>query len=809
MSTKRALIASTATGAILALQFAGTAMAQSASGPAATPEPAQGASEIVVTATRRKQTALSVPYNISAIDGRALDAAGISDLASLARQVPGLVMFDEGARDSGNHNSLSFRGLNANAANNGDDNPSKTQDTVSTYLGEAPVFFPFKLIDLQRVEVLRGPQGTLYGSGSIGGTLRYIPNAPDPARPYFATSVEASGTRHSADPSYEMQAIANIPLTDNLAVRFSGGYEHQGGWIDADGLIQTTAANSRQLGAVVLADPSSPLTSGRVKAQDKRDANDARIYFFRAAALWKPDAQTDVTLTYVFQKNEADNRNEDNPHYGNGQEYVNYDEFLSPQDDQINLVDLDVSRDFGFAKVSSSTSFSDIVVRSVSDSSGYLRNHLASYYFGFPRLYAPLLRNQNTKSVTEELRLVSAPGKVIDWVAGVYFSHQHLDYSIFQAAPGLGAYTDAVLSAPDANFGDTLAYGGTVQNYRDIATFGEVTWHVSPQAQLTGGVRIFKQNTAGTSGIPLPYASLTTEYLTNGLTDNPFLLGGFVPYSVTSKGAIFKANGSYKFDQAALLYATFSQGFRAGGSNALPEFDVFGDDNRPFLTFKPDKVNNYEVGLKGSPLRGLDYTITGFYEDWTNFQTNLYTPFAISYVANVPKTRSKGIETQISAHPFAALSIGLGYTYVDARTVSPFDLIANDATTLIAGGTPLPGSAHNSGSATIDYTVPLSGSWSSLDLHVDGSYRGPSKSSFADIPSYMANNFVLFSAITVVNLSATAHRGNLDVTVFAKNLTSNRGTSIATSPQFYGAQDAGYGVIRPLTVGLRLAWKVH
>ena len=163
----------------------------------------------------------------------------------------------------------------------------------------------------------------------------------------------------------------------------------------------------------------------------------------------------------------------------------------------------------------------------------------------------------------------------------------------------------------------------------------------------------------------------------------------------------------------------------------------------------------------------------------------------------------------MTAHPAPGLTVGAGYTYVDARTVSAFDLIADTASTRVPGGTTLPGSAYNSGSATIDYAVPIRGPWSSLVLHADVSYRGPSKSAFVDIPSYQANDFVHFDAVTVLNLAVTAHREDYDVTLFAKNITSDRGTSVATSAQFYGARDAGYGVIRPLTVGVRLTWKSH
>src|SRR5690606_10460298 len=137
--------------------------------------------EVLVTATRRVQSVQDVPSNISVVSSELLLQTGISDPAGLIRVVPGLSLVNEGPRGSGNRNSFSLRGMNVERLSNNDDNPAINQATVSTYLGEVPLFFPLKLVDLQRVEVLRGPQGTLYGAGSVGGTLRFIPNAPSPA----------------------------------------------------------------------------------------------------------------------------------------------------------------------------------------------------------------------------------------------------------------------------------------------------------------------------------------------------------------------------------------------------------------------------------------------------------------------------------------------------------------------------------------------------------------------------------------------------------------------------------------------------
>src|ERR1700678_2159086 len=172
--------------------------------------------EITVTATRRSSTLESVPYSISVISAAQLDQSGVTDMASLASQVPGLSLYDYGARMVGTTAPI-IRGINADSAPRGF--RTFEQDPVGTYIGNSPIDGYFQLDDLKQVEVLRGPQGTLYGAGALGGALRLIPNAPDPSA--FAGSFEAGGGRldHSSGTSYSLKGMVNIPLADTLALR--------------------------------------------------------------------------------------------------------------------------------------------------------------------------------------------------------------------------------------------------------------------------------------------------------------------------------------------------------------------------------------------------------------------------------------------------------------------------------------------------------------------------------------------------------------------------------------------------------------
>ena len=194
---------------------------------------AQELEEIVVTATRRATTVQDVPYNVSAYAGDSLEQREITALGEFVRHVPGLSFNDVGLREAGNNSTLVMRGLSAEPQSGAGEIPNLARPTVSTYVGETPVYYSLKLTDIERIEVLRGPQGTLYGSGSLGGTLRIIPRKPDTSR--FESRVRAGGssTADADDLNYDVDAMLNVPIGDSAAFRLSAGYEQVAGFVDA------------------------------------------------------------------------------------------------------------------------------------------------------------------------------------------------------------------------------------------------------------------------------------------------------------------------------------------------------------------------------------------------------------------------------------------------------------------------------------------------------------------------------------------------------------------------------------------------
>ncbi len=762
--------------------------------------------EIVVTSSRRASTVLDTPYAIQAISGQDLERAGITDINGLTQLAPGLSMFGEGARVSGNRNSFNIRGLNAGNAYNNDDNPSLNQPAVSTYFGETPVFFPFKLVDIERIEVMKGPQGTLYGGSSIGGTVRFIPAPPDPTALTAQLNAEVSKTDHAASPGYDWSLTLNVPLNDRNAVRATIGHQYLSGFIDADRLVRQTGT-AMNPGSIVLADPANPLTSPPAAAGRITDYNMADLDFFRSAFLSQITDSVKVTLNLAYQQNKAEGRNEDNPYYGSGQNYQFYKAFTDPQDSTMKLYDVDVEADLGFATLTSATAMTNLYTKSASDSSGYLRTNLASYYAGYPRLYVPIERNQHVDGYSEEVRLASKPSTVIDWLAGVFAQSTHTSFRLEQDAPGLNDYTNAVFGLADAplNFTDVLATGYTSTTFNDYALFGEVTWHITSRWDLTGGARVFHDTLKGVSGTPLPYASLTTQYFEEGVATNPYLLGGYYQIESTTNDRVFKASTSYHLNDVTMAYGTFSQGFRPGGANALPLSDVLGDNNRPYLSYKPDTVNNYELGIKGGVGKRFTYVADVYLVDWKDFQATLYTPFGVNYIANVAPARSQGAELELKAELTRSLSVGINYTYIDAYTRRGFDMEAGMPSTFVPAGSRLPGSSKNVYSTFAEYTQAVG--VSALVFRIDESYRSHAQSNFVNLPEFAADNFVPFSPITIWNSSLTLIRDPFTIALYGQNLSNNRGTSVATSATDYGERDQGYGVIRPRTFGLRFSYQ--
>ena len=395
--------------------------------------------EIVVTATRREATLESVPYSLSVVSGADLARAGVTDMASLANEVPGLSYFDFGARNAGAEVPI-IRGLNASDVQV-QQRSFRTfeQSPVGTYIGNSPFDGYLQLDDVQRVEVLRGPQGTLYGAGSLGGALRIIPNAP--ALGKFSGSIDASGgyVDGAAKAAYTTSATLNVPIGDTLAFRAAAKFGYEPGYINVYGLLKRTG--SPLTGIPVLADPADPVNSPGI-FYGKSDWNDQNSFTGRVALLWKPIDNFSANLAFIYGNLNGDGGPWANPSFPGGAYQIDpritfppggMNQTFSAVDQQYwrrtTLSSADLSYDAGFATLSSTSTYATTSGSTMSDGTAVIGTitsfNINNYYGGNPvnpRFIQPGLFNDNAHTFDQELRLVSktGPGTPFDYVVGFF-----------------------------------------------------------------------------------------------------------------------------------------------------------------------------------------------------------------------------------------------------------------------------------------------------------------------------------------------------------------------------------------------------
>jgi iron complex outermembrane receptor protein len=766
--------------------------------------------EIIVTATRRNQSVSDVPYNISAVSAADIQDAGVTDLQGLTQMVPGLVSPDLGPRASSMNSALTIRGLNASSVNTQDQNIAAP--VVSTYVDETPLFANLKMTDIARVEVLRGPQGTLYGSGSLGGTVRLIHNEPDPTTTEFDVSTRASHTTNAANPSEAIDAIANLPINESMAFRTSFGYEKLAGFTDALSVAQLTG-NSQP----VLANPTDPLHSPPVFAE-QRGVDRSETWYARGALLWKASDDLKFTLSYQHQTDQSGGFSQTNPPY-------RYDQTLyadQPGSFATDLVSFDVSKDIGFATASSSSSFTSQTSTSTYDLTGLIES-LAQFYGNYPRTLSPIYIDSSDKAFTEELRLVSKNTGPWDWVAGAYYSDRRetlnqvepiLGFASWSELPGSGQPAGCNVQSPSCpypTFGDVIQYykGGIRPSlnaypdlnftmdrhvsFSDAALFNETSYHFTDEWQATAGGRIFWQHydQTLTQTLPMcgPFCSQSGTDPT-GLTSDSQAKG--------FRNQIFKLNTSYELAKHTLVYITWSEGFRRGGVNALPTGPCYYCEDAALLTYKPDEARNTEIGIKGSFGAGTSYTFTLYNIDWTNPQIEANTLLGgFDFVTNGNRARSRGAEAELALPLSQTTKLELGYSYTDSILTAAFQAgIVPDVVGY--SGDRLPGVSKQQATLALDYSQPLA---ADRDFHarIDASYRSdfwsalPHSASAEDLPGF-----------TLVNARAGFGFGkNWRADAYVDNLTNQEAaTSVSTVPG--PPHDRALFVSRPRTIGIDL-----
>jgi outer membrane receptor protein involved in Fe transport len=826
-----------------------------------TAQPSGKTEEIVVTATRHEAALSKVPVSVSAFTQQSMDEKGIKDFTDVARFTPGVNIDATGTGT----NNISIRGITSSGGSG----------TTGIYIDDTPIQIHSlgfnaddalpKTFDLERVEVLRGPQGTLFGAGSEGGTVRYILAQPSLTKSSVYARSEVAFTE-GGDPSYEAGVAGGVPLVEGkLGVRASIWYRRDGGWIDR----------------------IDPFTLATVDAKSNWDAT----YVARLAAKWAVTADVTLTPSLLYQHR---NRNDISVFWpqdrgANGvtvisdpssHRFLNANPSGRPEPDHYFLPVLKAEADIGKASLISNTSY-----YTRDDASGYegtlynlgyyqtlgtrvvngvataganqfdpnLQFTNSSFYplidqFGLHlppgvqnyRSPATVVNEQRT--FTEEIRLQSNdPTAKLTWTTGIFYEFTRqvsleeiydpmvdtLWQAIYVECPA-GAPCDPATGTPataTGSFGLGLAKNGySYYNYntghdRQTALFGEASYEVVPRLKVTAGARIAK------TAFDFTHFATGTQ---NGVTS--LNSGNKEETPFTPKlGVSFQANSDN------LFYATYAKGFRTGGDNApiaqilCPvTFQTLGIQSATSpATYNSDSVKSFEIGSKNKPFGSLKLASSAYYIKWSDIQQNIYLPgCGFQFTTNVGTAVSKGFDLQADWNATDELSFESAIGYNNARYLRDAFLVPGSGQPIAKAGDAVVG---DSGVAVPPWTITIGALYEfqafEFPSYLRLDYQYQSKSHFltaAQDPGVSSTVFDRFAytppATTFVTLRAgTKYRG-WDVSAFVDNLFDTHPLLPPGGPNSHSDADpsapAGQGVLirnytfRPRTIGLTAIFRM-
>jgi outer membrane receptor protein involved in Fe transport len=760
---------------------------------------AQDMEEITVTATKRATTIQDVPFSINAQTARDIERTGATDIEELSRNVAGLTVQNLGPGQS----QVAIRGVSAGQIVR--DQPG-VKEQVGVYLDESVIslslFTPdFDLYDLNRVETLRGPQGTLFGSGSVGGTIRYITNQPD--MDAFDANVELNlNSVNGGDMGGHVKGMLNMPLGEggNAALRLVGYTTSYGGFIDA-----------RREGGTITKDVNSGDRTG-----------------VRAALSFNVGDNIKVTPRVTYQEATADGFNRQevfnlfaNPYtstrpsiqMGEREQHLLLDEEFS---DETLLADLVVEASFDafdLTFVGTQLDRDILVSRDASALTGSVSVDL-EYPEAAVSLPSNLRDTTDLKQTTFEARVSSNTEGRIQWVAGAFFSSVERNYAQRLPTPGYQVVTDQVLGDGtseavangypdlDSPYNSDLPY-----DIDQLALFGEVTFDVNDVLQLTAGGRWYDFDE-------------TRRFLSGGLFAN----GDDQTDDTASDGFTPRVMASYDLNDAVTLNAQVSQGFRLGGVNdPLNETLCEGDDLAIFGSFQSygdEKMWNYEAGMKSTFANGVTLNAAAFYSDIEDLQVTLDAGSCSSRISfNVPSAHTAGVEFEVGANPSDSLYLSVAGSFLNAE----FDSTVRDGDgNVIAGledGNRLASVPEFQIAASGEYTFPLDwfggaeGYVTGTVHHVGDRYTQPSD----QVPG--AGDFVSglpyggatgdevttvdlnLDAYTIVNLSAGIIVNDWTAILYVHNV-ADENANLSFNRERGGRARLAYFTNKPRTIGL-------
>jgi len=678
--------------------------------------------EITVTATRREASVQDIPFNIAAVSAEALAARGVGELADIARSTPGLFVLDQGARSG---NAIVVRGLNADpvAANEALGNSSG--GTVANYVGEIPLYIDLKPSDLERVEVLLGPQGTLYGAGTMGGAIRYIPRRPELGTSSLNLRANAYSLAHSDGAGTDIGATLNLPMGETFALRINADYVDDPGFIDYGYLV-------REIG---VSDPDPDFSDpDDVAANLKRrkDADYEKTLSGRVGLRWMPNDFIDANLTYYYQNQEVGARTINSDAVLDSGRYTSGLRVLEPSERRNQLTALEVTADLGFAELTSATGYSKYKETGQRDQTDLLIT-LEYSYEAFPSFTAFTREDQDDSIFTQELRLVSTSESRLSWIVGAFYNKLDGESTSKEFVPHLDEFAVAEFGGYQLRPDSLEYFEANRTRLEEMALYGEIGYQITDRWQVTVGARWYDYDLKTQDAVDFPffYTVYDCEDLPGGgfeCTYGPDEINlEFEPGGQKDSGTLFKFNTSYDLTDDAMVYLTVSEGYRIGNSNGLPLCDSSlppGQQTNCALPdefqYFPDSTTNYEVGLRSRWLDGR-LTLNGsiYFIDWTDPQLAATTVNAqLPITKNGKGAESRGFDVSMDWLATDRLTLRGSYSFVDATlsedapdlvTTIPDD--AFNPPVFIDGlsGDRLPGSPKHQASLFLTYDALLAG----------------------------------------------------------------------------------------------------
>jgi len=778
----------------------------------AAPAMAQNAAEddsdvIVVTAQKREQNLQDVPVAITAIGSEKLDQLQVKEFSDVVKFLPSVTIQQGGPGFA----QVYFRGV----ASGENANHSASLPTVGTYLDELPITtiqgaLDLHAYDLARVEALAGPQGTLYGASSMAGTIKLVTNAPDTSGTYGSGGIEVNNTAHG-DFGTVLEGFVNAKISDNAAARLVGWYRKDGGYID-------NIAGSRTYASSGIKQSNAALV--------EENYNDVETYGARLALGIDLDDNWTVRPTVMGQVQKADGSFSQERSGQTTKELQTVQYNPEGSEDKWIQAALTIEGKIGTWDVTLAGGHLKRKTETQSDYSDYsyfydaLSGYGAYFYDNAGNLVNPNQYIQGVdryKKTFSELRVASPADAPLRVIAGLFYQRQ--SHNIEQ---------NYIID----NIADVITVKGTDSNIwltkqlrvdRDYAAFGEASYDVNDKLTLTGGLRVYKYDNSlqGFFGYAAGYGNTgerqclntdgTTRRNNPAGTPVPILVPGTpctnVDKATSDTDFIHKLNATYKLNDDALVYATWSRGFRPGGINRRGTLPPYG----------ADELDNYELGWK-TTFGPLLWNGAVYQEDWNGIQLSFLGANGLTEIRNAGIARIRGVEMDVG-YRSGGFSINTGASYNDAQIRRDFCAIANatyDCTTagnslLAASGSRLPTTAKFKGNAVARYEFPLA----AFNGHVQFALNhiGSRRNDLRPAQNVIKGNL---PAYTTADFSVGIRDDKWRIDLFATNLFDTNGVvgtgvqcleTVCGDPDNVTATGGAFydTVIRPRLIGLKVS----